>query len=73
MTEYAGEHAACQMSIDKLRVDYRQGLAEARASHEANVRIANTVRLLLLPGIKRKTYRRDELQAIVDAADGVLV
>ena len=38
--------------------------------HCHHAEVGHEIRLLLLPGIKRKTYRREELQSIVDAADG---
>ncbi len=68
--EYVGEHAACHMSLDKARADYRAALSDLRHTISANAEVGHEIRLLLLPGIKRKTYRREELQAIVDAADG---
>ncbi len=70
MTEYQGEHAACYMALDKVRDDYRRSLSDMRRTISANAEVGHEIRLLLLPGIKRKTYRREELQSIVDAADG---
>lgn len=71
--EYVGEHAACYMALDEKAAGFRQSLAELRAAIDANAEVGRQVRLLLLPGIKRKTYRREELQAIVDAADASFV
>jgi prophage maintenance system killer protein len=49
--------------------DYTRALIAAHATHEANQRIANAVRGLLLPGIKRKVIRIEELRNIVAMAD----
>ena len=66
---YAGEHAVCHRTADRLRREFRATLDEHRARADADAAIGRAVRRLLLPGVKRKMYRRDELQAIVDAAD----
>ena len=62
-------HTVCHMTNAQLTEDYRKAKAELIAAIDANAAIGAEVRRLLLPGVKRKTYRRDELQAIVDAAD----
>ena len=66
---YSGAHAMCQHRHDKAVAEYRAALAEARRHGDADAAIGRAIRRLLYPGVKRKTYRRDELQAIVDAAD----
>ena len=62
-------HTVCHMTHQQLRDDYRKARAELIAAIDANAAIGAEVRRLLLPGVKRKTYRRDELQALIDAAD----
>lgn len=66
---YAGEHAVCHMTADQLRRQFRATLDEHRARADADAAIGRAVRRLLLPGVRRRQYRRDELQRIVDAAD----
>ena len=62
-------HTVCTLNYAKQRDDYRQAKATLIAAIDANARIGAELRKLLLPGVKRKTYRRDELQALIDAAD----
>lgn len=62
-------HTVCHMTNEQQREDFRKAKAELIAAIDANAAVGQAVRRLLLPGVKRKTYRRDELQAIVDAAD----
>lgn len=64
-------HTVCQLTYDRQRDAYRKARAELIAAIDANARIGAELRKLLLPGVKRKTYRRDELQALVDAADNL--
>lgn len=70
--EYTGPHAICYRTSDELRASFRRSLADARAEAGADAAIGRQIRRLLLPGVKRKQYRRDELQAIVDAADAAM-
>ncbi len=66
---YRGLHAICYATSDERRAEHREQLAKVRAEAGADAEIGRAVRRLLLPGVKRRTWRREELQAIVDAAD----
>ena len=68
--KYAGPHGVCYMSLESKAKQFRAALSDLRHTISANAEVGHEIRLLLLPGIKRKTYRREELQSIVDAADG---
>jgi len=60
------DHLVCHANMEALRAEFRQALADERARADSDAAIGRQVRALLLPGVKRKMYRRDELQAIVD-------
>jgi hypothetical protein len=62
-------HYICWHTARVRAADYTRALIAARATHEANQRIANDVRGLLLPGVKRKVIRIEELRNIVAMAD----
>jgi hypothetical protein len=68
--KYAGPHGVCYMSLESKAKQFRAALSDLRHTISANAEVGHEIRLLLLPGIKRKTYRREELQSSVDAADG---
>ena len=62
-------HTVCNLNYAKQRDDYRKAKADLIAAIDANARIGAELRKLLLPGVKRKIYRREELQALIDNAD----
>jgi hypothetical protein len=63
------EHLACHAALESTRAEYRQQLDGIRNRRDADGAIGRGIRRMLLPGVKRRTYRRDELQSLVDAAD----
>ena len=65
----AGPHQACYITSDELRADFRKALANERALRDADAAIGREIRRLTQPGVKRKAYRRDELENIIAAAD----
>lgn len=65
---YTGVHALCTHNRDKAAREFRAALRQERRYGDAEAAIGREIKRLLLPGVKRKTYRRDELQAIVDRA-----
>jgi hypothetical protein len=67
--EYAGEHAVCHMTLDRTVRDMRAAIENERQLRDADAAIGRAVRRMVWPGVKRRQYRRDELQALVDAAD----
>ena len=62
-------HTVCNLNYAKQRDDYRKAKAALIAAIDANGHIGAELRKLLLPGVTRKTYRREELQALIDQAD----
>ncbi len=64
-------HAGCHAALEAQAVDFRAALANERQRQTANARIGAELRYLLAPGVKRKTYRREMLEALVAAADEV--
>ena len=64
-------HAGCHAALEAQAVDFRAALANERQRQTANARIGAELRYLLAPGVKRKTYRRELLEALVAAADEV--
>jgi hypothetical protein len=63
------DHRVCHANLDTARAEFRKQLDEIRSRKDADGAIGRGVRRMLQPGVHRKTYRRDELQALVDAAD----
>ena len=64
-------HAGCHAALEAQAVEFRTALANERQRQTANARIGAELRYLLAPGVKRKTYRREMLEALVAAADEV--
>lgn len=64
-----GLHDICYLNARVEADRYIAGLRAARAEAGADAWIGARIRGLLQPGVKRKTWRREELQRIVDQAD----
>jgi hypothetical protein len=63
------DHLVCHANLESASAEFRQQLDEIRNRKDADGAIGRGVRRMLQPGVRRKVYRRDELQALVDAAD----
>ena len=62
-------HSACHAAMDTTTAEFRASLAAERARQSANSRIGEELRYLLAPGVKRKTYRRSDLEELVAMCD----
>ena len=68
MTE---DHRICHANAEQRRAEYRAALAEARSQIDADTIIGSRLREWVQPGVRRKTYRRDEIETLIAAADAL--
>lgn len=65
----SGLHDICHANERRQSEVFIQAMAQMRAAAGADALIGQAIRELLLPGVRRRTWRAEELREIVDRAD----
>ena len=70
-TNVPEDHKLCHANAERQREDYRAARLQLLREIDANAVIGSRLRSMVLPGVKRKVYRREEIEALIADVDAL--